>query len=230
MQKSVIITGANGNLGTAVVKRFLETDYRVIAVDTANDKLSFASSNTFFEWINIDLKDEQQTEKVISDILQKYQSIQASLFLAGGFAMGSIQKTKASQIKDMIGLNFETAYNPSRLLFNHMNEKGFGRIVFVGARPAIKTQDAKNMIAYALSKSLLFKLAEILNETAKGKNVVTSVIVPSTIDTPANRASMPDADPATWVTPDQIAEALLFLCSEKGIPLRETILKLYNDA
>jgi short-subunit dehydrogenase len=103
-------------------------------------------------------------------------------------------------------------------------------LVFVGGRPALKPEQGKGMIAYALSKSLLFKLAEFLNAEAKGKNVVASVIVPSTIDTAENRKSMPDANPANWVKAEQIAEVLEFICSEEGSIVREPVYKVYNNA
>jgi NAD(P)-dependent dehydrogenase (short-subunit alcohol dehydrogenase family) len=100
----------------------------------------------------------------------------------------------------------------------------------VGSRPALKAKDAKNSVAYSLSKSLIFKLADILNAEGASKNVTASVIVPSTIDTEANRRAMPDKDFSTWVKPDEIADAMAFLCSESGGALRETVLKIYGGA
>jgi NAD(P)-dependent dehydrogenase (short-subunit alcohol dehydrogenase family) len=134
----------------------------------------------------------------------------------------------------MYSLNFETAYFPARILFQHMLQNGHGRLVFIGARPALKPEQGKGTLGYALSKGLLFHLAELLNATAKGKNVVASVVVPSTIDTAINRQSMPDADPAAWVKPEQVAEQvaslLEFICSEKGDALRDPVYKIYNNA
>jgi NAD(P)-dependent dehydrogenase (short-subunit alcohol dehydrogenase family) len=111
-----------------------------------------------------------------------------------------------------------------------MLQNNSGRLVFVGARPALQPEDGKKMLAYALSKSLLFRLAEFINAAAKGKNVTASVIVPSTIDTEINRQSMPKADFVQWVQPAQIADTLEFICSDKGLPLRESVYKLYNNA
>jgi NAD(P)-dependent dehydrogenase (short-subunit alcohol dehydrogenase family) len=105
-----------------------------------------------------------------------------------------------------------------------------GRIVFIGARPALQPGDAKNMIAYALSKSLLFNLAEIINKEGQGKNVSAAVIVPSTIDTETNRKSMPEANPDNWVKPAQLAEIIEFVVSDPAAVLRETVLKVYNNA
>ena len=105
-----------------------------------------------------------------------------------------------------------------------------GRLVFIGSRPSLVAKQGKNNIAYALSKSLLFKLAEFLNEEAANKNVVASVVIPSTIDTPQNRKSMPDADYNKWVKPEKIAETIAFICSEEATPLRESIFKVSGNA
>ena len=150
--------------------------------------------------------------------------------MVGGFAAGNIASTKSGDIKKQISLNFDTAYHVTRHLFQHMMEKNNGKIVFIGARPALQASAGKSLIAYGLSKSLLFKLAEYLNAEAKGKNVTVSVIAPSTIDTEPNRKSMPDADFNKWVKPEALAEVLEFIISDKGNVLRETVLKVYNNA
>jgi NAD(P)-dependent dehydrogenase (short-subunit alcohol dehydrogenase family) len=85
------------------------------------------------------------------------------------------------------------------------------------------------MIAYALSKSLVIKFAELLNADGKDKGITTSVLIPGTIDTPANREAMPNADRSTWVTPEELAESMLYLISENGKSLRETVLKFYGN-
>jgi short-subunit dehydrogenase len=111
-----------------------------------------------------------------------------------------------------------------------MLQNNYGRIVFIGSRPALKPADGRKMVSYALSKSLLFHLAEFINEDAKGKNITATVVVPSTLDTPANRKSMPNANPDNWVKTESLAEILEFVISEKGQPLREPVLKVYNNA
>lgn len=228
--KNIIITGANGNLGSAVVKKFLDEKYNVTAVDAADNHLGFAKGKSGFQFKTVDLSSEQLATAFVQESIEANKKIDGALLLVGGFAMGGIAETTAADIDKMISLNFKTAFFLARKLFEHMKGNGYGRLVFVGARPALKAEQGKNMIAYALSKSLLFKLAEFLNADAKGKNVVTSVIVPSTIDTPQNRQSMPDANPENWVKAEQIAEVLEFICSDKNDPLREPIYKLYNNS
>lgn len=228
--KTVIITGANGNLGVATVKKFLDEKYKVIAIDAKNDHLDFALSNNDFEFHSIDLTNEDAAAVFISAAIAKHATIEAALLLVGGFAMGKVSDTKTADIHKQLSLNFETAYNITRPLLQHMQQRGYGRIVFIGARPALNASQGKDLIAYALTKSLLFKLADFINEDNKGTNVVASVVIPSTIDTAINRKSMPDADPGNWVKPEQIADVLEFICSEKGLAIREPLYKVYNNA
>jgi len=166
----------------------------------------------------------------MEEIIELYDNIDGALLLVGGFAMGDITATDGEALRKMFALNFETAYFFARPLFTHMLEKGYGRIVFMGARPALKPEQGKGALAYSLTKSLLFQLADLLNATAKGKNVVASVVAPSTIDTAANRKSMPDADFSSWVKAEEIASLLEFICSEEGNALRDPVYKIYNNA
>lgn len=230
IMKTIIITGANGNLGAVTVKKFLEHDYRVIAVARSGNELGFAKDNKNFELHQLDLSDENAALLFIKEAISLYGSIEGGLFLAGGFAMSNIANTTGDTLKKMFALNFETAYHISRILFEHMLQNGYGRLVFIGAKPVIEPEHSKNSVAYTLSKSLLFSLANILNAAAKGKNVTASVVAPSTIDTAPNRESMPDADWNKWVKPEQIADVLEFICSDKGLSLREPLYKVYNDA
>jgi len=230
MAKNILITGANGSLGAATVKKFLDEGHKVIAVDHSGTHLGFAASHDNFELRAVDLTNETAVESFMEEAVELFGSIDGALMLAGGFAMGDISATDGPALKKMYALNFETAYYASRILFQHMLDNGYGRLVFIGARPALKPEQGKGALAYALSKSLLFELAGLLNASAKGKNVVASVVVPSTIDTPINRQSMPDADPGTWVKAEQIADLLAFICSEQGDAIREPVYKIYNKA
>ena len=230
MARTILITGANGGLGTAVVKKFLAEKYQVIAADHGATHLGFAREDPNFRFQSVHLDNEEEVKAFVDEAIVRSPAIDGTLLLAGGFAMGDIGTTDGAALKKMYTLNFETAYYVARPVFEHMLTKGYGRIVLVGSRPALEAKDGRSMVAYALSKTLLFKLAELMNASAGGKNVVVSVIVPSVIDTPANRQSMPDARTSDWVRPEQIADLLEFICSEKGMPLREPVYKVYNNA
>jgi NAD(P)-dependent dehydrogenase (short-subunit alcohol dehydrogenase family) len=227
---TVLITGANGNLGSAVTQLFLSRGYRVIAtVRTEKDKVELPAHPMLSVRL-VDLLQEAPAHELVENAIRETGGIAAALLLVGGYAQGDISSTSAADIRKQIGLNFETAYHIVQPLFRHMMERGSGRIVFIGARPALVASAGKGSLAYGLSKSLLFKLAEYINASAKGKNVTATVVAPGTIDTPQNRQSMPDADPGKWVSPEALAEVLEFVCSEKGTPLRETVLKVYGDS
>lgn len=228
--KTVIITGANGNLGSAVTKTFMDKGYRVVITVTDESKKKEIASHENLEVHVVNLMHEEESDNFVQQIISTHGKIDAGLLLVGGFAMGSIAKTSTGDIHAQIDLNFNTAYNVARPLFVHMMEKGSGRLVFIGSRPALEASAGKNMIAYGLSKSLLFKLAEFINAEAKGKNVVASVVAPSTLDTEINRKSMPNANPENWVKPAALGEILEFLVSDQSGPVRETVLKVYNNA
>ncbi len=228
--KTIIITGANGNLGSAVTKEFLDKGYKVIATVVTEAMKSDFTANENLEVQVVNLTNEEETNSFVQTVVDKYKKIDAALLLVGGFAAGDIAATKSEDIKKQLSLNFDTAYHVTRPLYQHMLQNNDGRIVFIGARPALNAAQGKGLIAYGLSKSLLFKLAEFLNEEAKGKNVTATVIVPSTLDTPLNRKSMPDVNPDIWVKPSALAEILEFVVSDKGSVLRESVLKVYNKA
>ncbi len=227
--KNIIITGANGNLGSAVTNHFLERGYRVIATVVSESMLEDFAAHKHLDVQVVNLTNEEATAAFIQFSIDKYKKIDAALMLVGGFAMGSIADTNIADIHKQFSLNFETAYFISRPLFSHMLSKGKGRLVYIGARPALEPEQGKKLFAYGLTKSLLFKLAEFLNAAAKGKNVTATVVVPSTLDTPLNRKNMPDVDPADWVSPDALAEILEFVVSEKSAPIRESVIKVYSN-
>lgn len=228
--KNIIITGADGNLGTVVTNHFLQQGFRVIATVLHEQAKKSFSTHKNLRVELVDLRNEAAVASFVSSSIQESGKIDAAFMLAGGFAMGNIASTNTEAFHQQLSLNFETAYHVARPLLSHLLENNFGRLVFVGSRPALVASAGKEMIAYGLSKSLLFKLAEYINAESKGKNVTATVLVPSTIDTETNRKSMPDANFDSWVKPEKIAGILAFLLSETALPLRETILKVYNDA
>jgi NAD(P)-dependent dehydrogenase (short-subunit alcohol dehydrogenase family) len=225
--KNVIITGAGGNLGKASVARFLNDGYHVIAtvspgkgLDVKNDNLSV---------YEVDLSDEAASGKFVSEVVGKFGTIDAALLLVGVFGAGSIKETDGAALRKMISLNFETAYYITRPVFQQMMQQSSGgRIFFVGSRPSLTPSEGHKYLAYSLSKSMLFSLAEFLNAQAGDSNVVTTVIVPGTIDTPQNRKAI-SGDRSKWVSPEEIAGAMAFFASDDARSVNEPILKLYGN-
>ncbi len=228
--KVAIVTGASGNMGQAIVRKFIEEEYYVIGTVIPNDPASMDFAVDKFEKVVVDLMDEDDSQKFVDTILEKHESIDAAVLTVGGFAMGKITDTKTADIAKQYKLNFETAYNVARPVFVQMIKQNSGRIFIIGSKPGLEAKNGKGMIAYGLAKSLIFRLAELMNDEAKGKNVVTSVVVPSTIDTVPNRKSMPDAHFDNWVKPEAIADVIYWHCTDEASVLREPVLKVYNNA
>lgn len=229
MKRNVVITGGSGGLGKTVVQQFVSEGYQVIATVSPGKTLGFDIAGV--QIYEADLTDEKNVNAVIEEIIKKHGAIDAAVLLVGGFAMGGIKEADGEALRNMYSLNFETAYYVARPLFLQMlNQPNGGRIVLVGSRPALVASQGKGTLAYSLSKSLLFKLAEYLNAEGSAKNVVTAVVAPSTIDTPVNRKSMPNADFTTWVKPEEIAEIMTFISSAKASVLRDPVFKVYGKA
>lgn len=229
LTKTAIITGASGNLGQAVVKKFIDKNYNIIGtIHNKQEQKNYKEKNV--EEVELDLLDEENCQKFVETTIIKNKTIDVAVLTAGGFAMGNIAKTKTSDIAKQYQLNFETAYNIARPVFLQMMKQGSGRIFLIGSRQGLDILKGKGALAYTFSKSLLFHLAELLNAEAKGKNVVVSVIVPSIIDTPQNRESMPGEDYSAWVSPSQIADVIYLYSGEEGSAIREPVIKIYNNS
>lgn len=228
--KTAIITGAGGNLGKASVEKFAKDGYNIVATVSPGKTLGYQIKGNV-ETVQIDLLRENEVEEMVGNVIAKYQNIDAALLLVGGFAMGGIDATKKDELAKMFSLNFYTAYNVVRPLFNQMmKQTNGGRIVMIGSKPALEASEGKNKIAYGLSKSLLVKLAEYLNIAGSSSNVTVSIVAPSIIDTPENRKSMPKANFEDWIKAEEIAEAMAMVCGETGRQLRQAVLKVYGKS
>jgi NAD(P)-dependent dehydrogenase (short-subunit alcohol dehydrogenase family) len=233
--RTAIVTGASGNMGQAVIKKFIDEGYKVVGTIIPDDPvlldpMAIGFPEDKFEKVVVDLMNEDESAKFIDNIIARYGSVDAAVLTVGGFAMGSVAETKTSDIAKQYKLNFETAYNVARPVFVQMLKQNNGKIFIIGSRPGLNAMNGKGMVAYGLGKSLIFRLAELMNDEAKGTNVVTSVVVPSTIDTPQNRKAMPDTDPAKWVKPEAIADIIYFHCTDTAAVLREPLIKVYNNS
>ena len=230
MDKVAIITGAAGNLGRAMTQSLLDQGYHVNATLGPYDDPDFIQSDQL-ETAFVDLTDEAKSAAYVDEIIGKHKKVDLVVLTVGGFAMGDIHSTDWETINKMIKLNFNTVFFLLKPLIKYLEKQEQGsQIVLIGSRPALEAEEGKKYVAYALSKSMLFNLSEIINAECKGKGVTSTVIVPSTIDTPGNRQAMPDADYAQWVTPDEIASATTFLTTEAGKKLRHTVLRMYGSA
>jgi len=225
---SIIITGANGNLGITVVRRLLKDGYHIRAVSghLGAEKLP---RDGRLEVSEVDLFIEEQAKNYVEQSLIKYPDLQAAVLLVGGYMGGNYQEVKKPDIDKMINLNFYTAFNIVKPLLTHfLNRADGGQFVFIGSRAGLNAAEGRDSFAYSMSKSLIFRMAEFINAEGKSKKVTATVLVPSTIDTETNRRTMPGSDYSKWVPAENIADAISFLLSETGQMLRDSVIKIYN--
>ncbi|MDX5338968.1 MAG: SDR family NAD(P)-dependent oxidoreductase [Cyclobacteriaceae bacterium] len=223
MSRNIIITGAAGALGSAVVEKFKREGYHVIAlVKPDAEEVAEEADDTY----EVDVTSEKSVSEFVKEYEIQYGELDAVAMIVGGFAMGSIEKTSQKDLSKMIQLNFFSSFQMVQGFLPLLKKQGRGTFLFVGARPALQLEDATGSVAYALSKKLVISLSEILAEEVKGTDIRTHVFVPSIIDTPANRESMPDSDFSKWVNPGEIAEAMHYAVNTSS--LRNMTFKLYG--
>jgi|TARA_R110002049_G_scaffold98012_1_gene238679 NAD(P)-dependent dehydrogenase (short-subunit alcohol dehydrogenase family) len=223
MNRNIIITGSAGNLGSAVVSKFKREGFKVIAIVSPGSDLEVEEADDVY---HVNVTDEQSVKDFSKEYQVQYGSLECMALLVGGFAMGGIEETTSKDIEKMIQLNFFSAFNMVKHFIPLMRKANNGTFLFVGAKPALQPNEGKDVLAYALSKSLVIDLADfIANETADLK-VRSHVFVPSIIDTPQNRAAMPDADFGDWVKTEEIAEAMHYAATNAS--LRNMTFKLYG--
>jgi NAD(P)-dependent dehydrogenase (short-subunit alcohol dehydrogenase family) len=207
--KVIVVTGALGALGKVVTEAAQARGARVAAVDHAPTQVP--ATPTRLELGGVDLTDPAQARKAIDSAAAHFGKLDALVNIAGGFAFETVAEGDPKTWQRMYALNVLTAVNASQAALSHLAAASAGRIVNVGAMGAL--QAGSGMGPYAASKAGVHRLTEALAAEWKGKITVNAVL-PSIIDTPANRATMPKADFAKWVTPDELANVILFLASD----------------
>jgi len=207
--KILIVTGASGALGKVVVASALAKGAKVAAIDHAASAAQPTAAR--IELGGVDLTDATQARKAIDAAAAHFGRLDALVNIAGGFAFETAIEGDPKTWQRLYALNVLTALNAARSAIPHLAASSAGRIVNVGAMGAI--QAGAGMGPYAASKAGVHRLTEALAAEWKGKITVNAVL-PSTIDTAANRTSMPNADFSKWVRPEELAEVILFLASD----------------
>ncbi|MCC7059909.1 MAG: SDR family oxidoreductase [Burkholderiaceae bacterium] len=213
--RCVMVTGASGNLGRAVAKAFEERGARLVLVATHAQGLqrAFGADSEDRLLAAADLLDPAQVDAVVATSIARFGRIDALCNLAGGFRMGELVHEMADATWDaMIDVNVRTMLHASRAVMPRMLAAGGGRIVNVGAYAAQRGTAA--MGAYAASKAAVIRLTESMSAELRERGINVNCVLPTVIDTPQNRASMPQADPARWVAPEALASVIVFLASD----------------
>lgn len=212
MARSVIVTGGFGVLGQAVAQAFAALGDKVARIDFAP-----AASRALEGALDIggvDLTSASATQAALDEVVARHGGIDVLVNVAGGFAWETIEGGSLDTFAKMHAMNLVTNATITKLALPQLKASAAGRIVNIGAGGALKA--AVGMGAYAASKSGVHRLTEALAEELAGTSVTINAILPSIIDTPANRADMPDADFSTWVQPSAIADVIAFLASDSG--------------
>lgn len=216
----IMITGAAGNLGQALVKRLEGSgahlalfDHRQGRLSKTYPQLETGDRNIFVD--EIDLTDEVSVSGGVDRVLDHFGRVDVLINAAGGYRGGhSLDETSIEIWDSMINLNARSVFLVSRAVLPGMRDQGSGAIVNVGARPGEK--GSKNAAAYSASKCAVLRLTESIAAEVKRDGVRVNAVIPGTIDTPENREAMPKANHNRWVKASAVADLILFLASDKG--------------
>ncbi|HVX79412.1 MAG TPA: SDR family oxidoreductase [Bradyrhizobium sp.] len=217
--KVIIVTGASGALGKVVAQQAASRGGRVAGIDHAPSQAAVETNR--IELGGVDLTDAMQAKKAVDAALAHFGRLDVLINIAGGFAFEAVAEGDAKTWQRMYALNVLTALNATQAALPHLSASPAGRIVNVGAMGAL--QAGAGMGPYAASKAGVHRLTEALAAEWKGKITVNAVL-PSTIDTAANRASMPRADFRKWVTPEELSNVILFLASDEASAITGALL------
>ncbi len=229
---TAIITGGTGALGSVVAEKFFDAGAN-IAIPLHSKQSTGRLSDRVIQSVDrctlmqADLSVEEDVKSFIHHVLGKFGSIGILANIAGGYAGGtSIVETPLDQWDSMMTKNLRTTFLMSREVLKPMIARGAGRVVNIAAMPALASGVRK--AAYAISKRGVVALTETLAEETKASGVTVNAIAPSIILTDDNKQSMPNADFSKWVTTDEIAELILFLCSERARSISGNVVRIFG--
>jgi NAD(P)-dependent dehydrogenase (short-subunit alcohol dehydrogenase family) len=229
VMSNIVISGATGNLGKEVTQKLLESGHELYVTtrphyDGELDHLS--GLKTF----SIDLLQAQGSAAFVDQVTSVAGSVQAGIFLVGGYTYGDILSTNDEDLEKMIHLNFFTAFHLVKPLIAHFRKQGKGgKLVFIGAKAAAEKNSGDANFAYTLSKSLLLKMADMINAEYASEGITATMILPEIIDTQENREAMPDADFSKWVSTTDISESIASVLKDDHTESTQFVIKLYNQ-
>jgi NAD(P)-dependent dehydrogenase (short-subunit alcohol dehydrogenase family) len=233
-RKVALVAGGTGGLGRAVTLAFLEEGAKVVVTYRVADELDALKSiagkgGLNLEGHSVDVTDEVAVRQLVEKIVGKYRRLDAMVNTVGGYAGGTkLWELETRVFEQMLALNLRAGYALSRAAVRVMLKEGHGAIVNVAAKAAF--DHASGAAAYAASKSAAVALLDSLAADLKGSGVRVNSILPSIIDTEANRKAMPTADFSKWPKPEDIARVILFLCSDDAKVIHGAAIPVYGDS
>jgi NAD(P)-dependent dehydrogenase (short-subunit alcohol dehydrogenase family) len=234
MEKTVVITGGTGGLGTALVRRLITEDYRLaitylLPEEASRFEQEFDFDEDRLQLLRVDATNAEAVNSLMKTVADKWGSIHGVCSLVGGWAGGrDIEETDDLRFERMIDLNLRSAFYTVRAAIPHLREAGWGRIILVGSRAVFDYPTGQ--AAFNIAKSGVLSLAQSTAAELDGTGVTTNVLMPSVIDTPATRESLPYADYVNWPTPDEIAAVAHFLLTDDSAVMNGAAIPVYGRA
>lgn len=228
MGRTAVITGGSGGLGSAVTRAFLDAGWRVVVPVHAERERERLPEGVAAP--AADLMDEASVAAVVAEGTADPQApLAAVVNLVGGFhAGGRLHETPVEDFETQLRLNLRPAYLTCRAALPAMLAQGAGALVLVSSRAAL--QPFSGGSAYAVAKAAVLALVDALDVEYRQDGIRANAVLPSVIDTPGNRAAMPDADASKWVAPEQIAEVVQFLCADGSAVISGGHVPVYGRA
>ncbi|MFP4438375.1 MAG: SDR family NAD(P)-dependent oxidoreductase [Chloroflexaceae bacterium] len=230
----VLINGASGGLGPAVVQVFVEEGSNLVLTARRQEQLEQTATDLGLDMqktllVPADLTDRSAVAKLISTTKKRFGPIDVVAHVTGGFSGGvPVQSIEPDAWHAMLNLNLTAAFLVARAVLPSMLERGTGKLVFVSSRSG--SQPTPNLAEYTVSKSSLDMFVQVLAEETRQHGVNVNAVAPSVIDTPTNRKFNPKADYDTWVTPESIAGVIQFLASDAARDIHGAIVPIYGRA
>ncbi len=230
--QTVVVTGAVGNLGQAVAGAFLDAGARLALLDHKTGRLAeaFPRPVALPEHLLLDAAqatDPESMRVTIDRIVERLGRIDVLVNTVGGYRAGTpVHETPLAVLDDMLNRNVRSVFIACQLVVPHMLERNRGKIVNIGARSGLEGR--KNTSAYSIAKCGVIRLTQSMAAELKKSGINVNCVLPGVIDTPENRAAMPEADFSHWVTPEAVAGAILFLASESAREIHGVTLPVYG--
>ena len=232
--RTVIVTGATGNLGAVVAHKFINQSANLVLTDRGEDRLGqrfpeLLESNQHILANRIDVTNPDSVNRLIGKVIERFKHIDVLVNTVGGFSAGKIlPETPLSTLDFMLSLNARSVFVTSQAVLPHMTKEKHGKIVNLAARAGLR--GSAKMSAYSASKAAVIRLTESMAEEVKNLGINVNCILPGTIDTPQNREAMPGANYENWVKTESLTDVIVFLASDFARDIHGAAIPVYGNS